>query len=120
MAMENKVRFNNLIKADGTFKEYAEIETVTVPEGGLTRGSTLELNEGKYTFSGTAPTAILADDLSDAVAGDVKALVFKSGSFIYIGGSNSDGGVIFADGQTIANTKTGLQAVSIEITQGVM
>jgi hypothetical protein len=92
----------------------------------LTVQATLELNTvlfatdttnwknlGAVTGSET-PVAILAEDAVNATASvvDVKAVVFKTGTYNSVG-------ITFGNGKTIANTKNALHDVSIEITQGV-
>ena len=115
------VDFENLIVGNGTFKEVANLETVTAPAGTMLRGTLM----GKITASGKyipslngavdgseVAVAILAEEIVSAGADHVVNL-YKAGSF------NSTG-VTFGTGQTVANTKDDLHNVSIEITNGVL
>ena len=60
------------------------------------------------------PVAVLQEDAVNATASvaDVKAVVWKKGTFNSLG-------VTFGNGKTLANTRNDLHNVSIEITQGV-
>ena len=117
--------FENLIVGNGTFKEVANLETVTVgATTTIARGSVMGkiTADGKYIVSLSAAidgsevaVAIAAEDIVNATAGalDYSASLFKAGSF------NSTG-VTFGTGHTVATTKDSLHNVSIEITNGVL
>jgi hypothetical protein len=117
------VEFENLIVGNGTFKEVANIELVTVPANStVAKGSVLGQNtDGKYLLSddgasdgsevavAIAGADVVNDTGSDA---DIKALVFKAGSFNALG-------VTFGGAHTLETTKDSLHKVSIELTKGV-
>jgi hypothetical protein len=71
------------------------------------------LDLGAVTGSETT-VAVAAEDAVNATSSvaDVKAVVWKKGTFNSLG-------VTFGNGKTVANTKNDLHDVSIEITQGV-
>jgi hypothetical protein len=116
------VAFDNLVIASGIFKQDTRIVTVTVPDGGLVRGSLL----GKITATGKhilslnaagdgseSANSILESDLENDTGSpvDVQAVVYCAGTFNTLG-------VTYGTGQTIANTYDSLDAVNIRITDG--
>jgi len=119
------VEFENLVVANGTFKQTANIETVTVPANTtLKKGSVLGkiTDTGKYVLSDDGASdgsevavAILAKEIVNDTGSDAdyEELVFKAGSLNSLG-------VTFGGNHTIETTKDSLHNVSIEITKGAM
>jgi hypothetical protein len=121
--MSLSVTYENLLN-EGVFEHSANIETVTVGAGATIKRGTIMGKigaSGKYITSlagasdgSQTAVAILAEDVTNTTGApvDVKALLFKSGSFNTLG-------ITFGTGHTIATVKDSLHAVSINITQGV-
>ena len=119
------VAYENLIVASGRFThDGGDVETVTVSANSTIKRGTVM---GKITASGKYVTSllasadgsqvassVLAEDVTNSTgsAVDIKAVVYKKGTFNSLG-------VTFGTGQTLANTKDSLHNVSIEITNGV-
>ena len=118
------IEYDNLTIANGVFEEDTKIETVTVPDGGLKRGSLLGkiTATSKYVLSlGTAtdgsenPKRLLYEDVKNDTGSDVDndLLTYNAGTF-------GDLGVVYGTGQTMQNTYDSLDAVNIRILEGRM
>jgi hypothetical protein len=109
----NPVQYDNVFKADGRFRYYAELETVVVPDGGLDVGSLLKVNAGNYEFVAGSPTAVLAKDIENTTgaAVNIVAPVCKSGAVLAYG-------VTYAGADTYDTVKVSLEQSHIDIIMG--
>lgn len=118
------VNFENLVVAGGVFPQDTIIETVTVANGGMKRGTLLGkvTATGKLVESKTAasdgsqvPFAILEKDIENESGSnvDIKEVVYVSGTFNSLG-------VTFGTGHTESSVHDALHSRSIKIIKGVM
>jgi hypothetical protein len=110
---DNPLAYDNVFKADGRFRYYAELETVTIPDGGLNIGSLLKENAGKYEFIAGSPTAVLAEEVKNDTGADkdIVCPVCKSGAVLALG-------VTYAGADTYASVKSSLEKNHIDIIMG--
>ena len=109
----NPVEFDNVFKADGIFRYYAELETVVVPDGGLNVGSLLKVNAGNYEHVAGSPTAVLAVDIENTTGAPVNTVapVCKRGAVLALG-------VTYAGADDYAAVKQSLEQNHIDIIMG--